>query len=780
MYEHVLKGCAPVPLAGYLKALGVFRLVAEQADEDVRGFWCDERFVLKTQLSEEALIAFFLNDYAPSPIISPWNAGSGFYYREGKSSEKDPETGKKIKTGVRNEATTATRAMDAILAGSAPRLNALRDGVKLAKAQLAELGFVAAPSDEQKAGLVGRARSTLPDLASAWIDAAATCANDGLEFPPLLGSGGNDGNLDFSTTFVQAILRVIDPQNGVQRATAHQRLKGALFGDSVVGDPSVAISQFNPQRSGGANASVGFEGGQSGNSWDIILSLEGSFMLAGAASRRLGASTGGAAAFPFMVPRSLASSGGAGHVAMADEGSARGEFWSPIWSCAATYDETLALFREGRLVVQRRGARSSLDFARAIGELGVNRGIVSFDRHAFEQRNGNMYYSVPLPRQHVRKEKNESVGLIAELERDGWLERIARAARGKNAPGQFAATARRLDDALFRLAAEGTRETVQDALIAVGRIALECARRPKLRTKDERGRFPTTPPPRLGAEWQTQADDGSAEFALAAALASLGANTRDVDEGAAFRMPFRAHLAPLEIGKSDAWADTTQTRALALWTGRDLVRDLAAILERRLLEAQRREFVSAGHSELPLRGYPTAPLWALAAFLAGRTDDRRIADLAAGLAWVKQPPSGQTPARSEQPPTDRDPIPFAFAAIKPLLHPSGVGHGLLRLGGQKTAELRDSNALCPINPLPVVRLLTAGRADDSVRLAQRLARGARLAAPFADADVHRTVDPMRLAAALVFPLSPKAYAALTKRAYPDLKRQDQQEPAHAD
>ena len=31
-------------LAG-LKALGVFRLVAEQADTDARGFWHNERFV---------------------------------------------------------------------------------------------------------------------------------------------------------------------------------------------------------------------------------------------------------------------------------------------------------------------------------------------------------------------------------------------------------------------------------------------------------------------------------------------------------------------------------------------------------------------------------------------------------------------------------------------------------------------------------------------------------------------------------------------------------------
>jgi CRISPR-associated protein Csx17 len=32
MNEIILAGCTPTPLANYLKALGVFRLVAEQKD----------------------------------------------------------------------------------------------------------------------------------------------------------------------------------------------------------------------------------------------------------------------------------------------------------------------------------------------------------------------------------------------------------------------------------------------------------------------------------------------------------------------------------------------------------------------------------------------------------------------------------------------------------------------------------------------------------------------------------------------------------------------------
>ena len=39
MPEIMLHGCAPEPLMSYLKALGVLRLVAEQADSEAKGAW---------------------------------------------------------------------------------------------------------------------------------------------------------------------------------------------------------------------------------------------------------------------------------------------------------------------------------------------------------------------------------------------------------------------------------------------------------------------------------------------------------------------------------------------------------------------------------------------------------------------------------------------------------------------------------------------------------------------------------------------------------------------
>ena len=87
-----LDGCAPTPLASYLKALGILRLISsdanhvagQAADPKARGWWEDERFHIRTTLDRAAMCRFFLNDYAPSPIIAPWNGGSGFYPKDNK------------------------------------------------------------------------------------------------------------------------------------------------------------------------------------------------------------------------------------------------------------------------------------------------------------------------------------------------------------------------------------------------------------------------------------------------------------------------------------------------------------------------------------------------------------------------------------------------------------------------------------------------------------------------------------------------------------------------
>lgn len=736
IYEHVLEGCTPVPLAGYLKALGIFRLVAEQKDADARGFWRNERFVLKTRLSKDELVGFFLNEFHPTPVISPWNGGSGFYFQEGKKKEKDPVTGKRIKTGVRDQPTEATRVLDNILSSKAGRLRAYREAIKSAKARLMSRNLRATPGDDHKAALIRELRSEAPDATVAWIDASSTVTQLDVVFPPLLGSGGNDGNSDYSTTVIQAIKSLIDLDSGAPLAATEALLAASLLADTVQASGGTAISQFAPSAIDAPNSAVGFGGASSGNAWDTIFGIEGALVMSTALARRIDAEGDGAASFPFMIARRGVFGAGAGNVAPADE-NARGEFWAPLWSRPASLSELTALFREGRAVVDRKIANDALDFAQALGRLGVDRGVEQFERYAFEQRYGNMHLGVPLGRRNVTR--NPNADLITEITASGWLNRARSAVRGKSAPASMLGLGRRLDDALFRMAENKSSGAVQEALIAIGALAVEAGRRPRLRE--------SLPPPFLSAEWMRAADDGSHEFALAVALASLDAATTDES----FCMPFRRHLAPL--GRRDAWDDTTEAHALAVWTGRNLVRDIGHVLERRLIEAQRKVFVrragldKSPEPKLPLHGWRTAPLSAVAAFLEGRTDDDRIAALAAGLAWARtSAPTSESLARE-------DALPFAYAALKPLFMHSGI---------------EDETGRRFVDPLPLVRLLRADRGDEATGLAQRMARGAGLPTPFASRSRIATPTSERLAAALLFPVAPMAAERLVARAYPEM------------
>ena len=78
MHDIEITGCAPLPLAAYLKAFGLLQIVANQADSEAAGGWRDDTFILRSRLSRDPLIEFLLEQYRPAPILAPWNGGSGF------------------------------------------------------------------------------------------------------------------------------------------------------------------------------------------------------------------------------------------------------------------------------------------------------------------------------------------------------------------------------------------------------------------------------------------------------------------------------------------------------------------------------------------------------------------------------------------------------------------------------------------------------------------------------------------------------------------------------
>ena len=275
-----LAGCTPEPLMSYLKALGVLRLVGEQADAEARGRWADDELILDATLSKESITAFFLESYAPTPIIGPWAGGSGFFGSDNRS------------------------AVQAISASSGGRLASYRLTILKAQQILADEELSDKPSGEEKARLLRRYRREMPDLFVRWMDAALALGADSEWYAPLLGTGGNDGRLDFTQNFMQRVVELGLNEVRPPRASTIL-LRSALWGEPVAGLGKAAVGQFSPGRAGGPNATQGMEAGSIDNPWDFLLAPEGSLVLSSAAVRRLGAASAGRAAFPFdRVPSS--------------------------------------------------------------------------------------------------------------------------------------------------------------------------------------------------------------------------------------------------------------------------------------------------------------------------------------------------------------------------------------------------------------------------------------------------------------------------------------------
>src|ERR1035441_4254608 len=152
-----LAACASTPLASYLKALGVFRIIGTQADASARGCWHQGRFNLDSQLDGDQLVAFFLKRYEPSPLIAPWNGASGFY--EGDD----------------------TAGLEAIAGSSVPRLATYSGAIRAVKQwpQLAprnqSLKDMCAKLGADLKEMTGKAARSLSDLISELEIGRASC-----------------------------------------------------------------------------------------------------------------------------------------------------------------------------------------------------------------------------------------------------------------------------------------------------------------------------------------------------------------------------------------------------------------------------------------------------------------------------------------------------------------------------------------------------------------------------------------------------------------------------
>jgi len=745
---HHLYGCAPAPLACYLKALGVLRILAKQRDPEVWGFWKDEHFCLVTSLDATDIEKFFLKDYAPTAFLSPWNKGSGFF------ATKDP-------------------ALTPIEQSTAERFAPYREGIKVTRKQLNDISDADAVVRQLKAKTKGpkgasnaakvKARALRDDptykaeLAAAerrfkklkgdlvtqcaldwrsshrdWMDAAMVLADDTTPvWPSLLGTGGNDGRLDFTNNAMQRLNDLFDVESttGAPRNEASTLLRNSLWAAPANHMSSAAVGQYLPGSAGGANGTTGPGGDAFVNPWDFVLMLEGAVLFRALTTKRLSAQSAGKGAVPFAVHAHAA-----GYATAGREKTERGEQWMPLWNRPATVDDVAALFGEGRAQLGRSTAQRPIDFARAIARLGTARGLTGFVRYAYLERNGQSKIAVPLGT--IAVGERPRARLIDDIA--PWLDRLQRLVGKGDAPTRLSVVEGRLADAVFNaLLQDDTPSRWQSVLLAIAAVE---------RVQVVGTGFEVGPCPALSAEWLEAAREDSAEWRLAEALGSACTkyNGRHPVE------PIRVHALPLDrLSRYETSDKRLVKNPRIVMTGRDAIGDLIAVVERRLIEGSQRGQRRIGLQSAVGRGAMPSDL---AELLAGRVDLNRTVNLARALMAVKW--STVKPASS-------------LRGDRRLLGPSlDPGWMALRLCGLPF----DVDGRKPPMDLGAVRRLASGDVARAVAAALRRLEAVGYRLPIRTATTARA----RLwAAALAFPIDRTIAQTLARR----FDRSDEKESA---
>ncbi len=553
MPSVTLSACTVTPFGSYLKALGVLRLVAEQADHEARGHWEQDAFVLQSNLAEDDLATFFLEKYKPTPILAPWNGGSGFYAKDNKEG------------------------LNAILATTDERFAAYRKDLLICQS-FGEVVHGKSSDEKERRGTILRlCRNLLSDPAVEWLDATVGIAADGSRsFAPVLGTGGNEGRLDYTNNFMARVASLLISPS--PKTPVRELLGNALFGQRTTALEPSAAGQFDPGRAGGANQGPGVEHDAITNPWDLVLTLEGAVAWASGIYRRQGTSYRSILCSPFTV---RARAVGYGSASTKDE--ARAEIWTPLWRRPVRYEELSILLREGRASVQGRPAENALEFAEAVRSLGVDRGIDQFVRYSLLKRRGDSYVALPTG--------TFPTGYRSESDRIREFQEFLGHMDRRELPKGAEDLRRNVDSAIYQVLLTGGKDRMRELMAAMGRMLRRIAT-----TTESRLPFRAF----SARSWLNECGIELVEVRIAAALASLWSR----ESG--------SMADNLSRGDEKRFA----------WTGGDLCERLRCVLVRRLQMAN-----AAEANANPLGGAYAIHPGDATLFIEGSVDDVLIEEL---------------------------------------------------------------------------------------------------------------------------------------------------------
>lgn len=492
-------------------------------------------------------------------------------------------------------------------------------------------------------------RNQTDDAELDWVDACAlprSTAPTGRERSdhennPLLGQGGAFGSAEVADAHAKAIgvLRKFEQKQALLRAALFAVLRRDSIDSKVARQVSVTNAVLGAYQSGratgpGLSADDVKPTSQKirTSAWDVVLVLEGLRAFRGAPTRRPEPGAIQQASFPLLVRARAVGLSRPDEFRDDDEGTF--ELLAPLWSAPCGARALRHVLAVARLRAPHGVARDTLDAAlvqagRAVHGLGFDRLV----RFAFVASSDPRYrYAV---RRGALRARGAAAARRAVAEIVPFLRRLDCVVH--ETPPALALARRRLEDELAGLAAGAPPTTpearrrearrVQDSLVALALLETPAARAPRLRGA------PRLEAPRLSRAWLRLANDGSAEYRLARAVAgAYVASSASV---------LREHFLPQRIEENRFVLDATAATV-----------DLERVSDplRGLVEAILRALRVSDHLADARSGSGGAQLSDLALLLSGelgRQVERRLALLTAAFSGIEAPsvePARQAPS----------------------------------------------------------------------------------------------------------------------------------------
>jgi CRISPR-associated protein Csx17 len=598
---------SPTTAIGWLKAIGLLRL------SETMGYWANDCFYLGID-SAESLVENILKHYQPKPFVSPWNSYSIF------NKPDDLRT---------------------VLESQSERYALMREGYQELQDAMRALNIEGQSAAQKKLTLMADLPHQVSNLYwQEWINAVGllTHTKSGPRFlcNDLLGTGGNVGTTDFCTVYFQVCSQLWDLDTGESAAETEAFIRASILGEplpktlllqGLLGHTYPAADYFDdlaPSSSSQADyLDNGGRSSQLANPIDLILYLEGAATFTGKAVPRNQVENEGdqeytLAAYPLLLEVN------SGSADTSDRTGRSYEVWLPLWNDPMDWHDFQDLVTTDLAFRLKNQVVDTLDMLDVITQVDEYRGLSRFARFGLWQRKGQGNYLI-----HVGLATPGKTDFGAELRE--W--RLLTRPTANHSQAQYNLLSA-IHKTLYRLQ-QGNAEATT-AIRLLGQLELLHSR---IQTK-------VPPVPQLKQEWVEAVYNELpiSEVELAAALASTALTHKESGHSA---YSFRRLLSSARyVPDKKTW----------FWSKDHTDRLKTASLEALCLSLLR--IWNEDKTRHPSFGwtYRASPD-AIAAFIAGSTNDSLILELALGFALCRIPTS-LAPITKTQP----LPEPYKYAA----------------------------------------------------------------------------------------------------------------------